>query len=356
MRTIEFVKNFGMLIPGYIASRKIPNGTFEEAVQKYIIRNVQKKMGVIKRYDIVYRIIRSYKDHFDSINKNLYFKLSNEDRRIMVRWFLKEYYNIDTATEEEKNRIDEAFDKVISLYQENNENFIKIPFRGKNIKYLKNCELRNGNTKEDRLMNYYDVAHAFFLTEYEKEGFNPGNGETILDCGAAYGDTLLLFRTLYPDSFIISFEAGDKTIKIAKENYLLNDIQNAVVEKAFLYSDSAEHIKNTDTWKIEDGLTGDKAEKIVTTSIDDYVEEHKVDNIGLIKFDIEGAEQEALKGAIRTIKTQKPLLYIPIYHLPSDIYKIPEFLASLNLPMKLTIKWTEKLVWGVDCVLFVRFV
>ncbi len=92
--------------------------------------------------------------------------------------------------------------------------------------------------------------------------------------------------------------------------------------------------------------------EIKTISIDDYVIENGIENIGLIKFDIESGELETLKGAIKTIKNQKPILAMPIYHLESEI---PNFLENLGISMKYSLKWTEKLIWGFDCVLFVKF-
>lgn len=79
-------------------------------------------------------------------------------------------------------------------------------------------------------------------------------------------------------------------------------------------------------------------------------------DIGLIKFDIEGEEQEALNGAIKTITKEKPILMIPIYHRDDYLYKIPKFLHDLNMPFEFALKWTEKLILGVDCVLFVKFI
>ena len=140
------------------------------------------------------------------------------------------------------------------------------------------------------------------------------------------------------------------------ENVLLNNIRNVDLIQGYLYKDSNEHVLNSETWKINDTLSGVNTKKITTIALDDIVDQNGIKDVGLIKFDIEGAEQEALLGSVRTIKRYKPLLYIPIYHLRSDIYMIPEFLRKLNMPMEFKLKWTEKKVWGVDCVLFVRFV
>ena len=43
-------------------------------------------------------------------------------------------------------------------------------------------------------------------------------------------------------------------------------------------------------------------------------------------MDIEGAELEALKGALSTIKKNNPKFIISIYHKRNDVFEIPLFL------------------------------
>lgn len=43
--------------------------------------------------------------------------------------------------------------------------------------------------------------------------------------------------------------------------------------------------------------------------------------VGLIKMDIEGAEYSAIKGALETIKRDKPVLLISLYHTAKDFSK-----------------------------------
>lgn len=48
-------------------------------------------------------------------------------------------------------------------------------------------------------------------------------------------------------------------------------------------------------------------------------------------MDIEGAELEALKGAVKTLKRFKPKLAIALYHKMEDSWVNSDFLQSLSL-------------------------
>lgn len=51
-------------------------------------------------------------------------------------------------------------------------------------------------------------------------------------------------------------------------------------------------------------------------------------------MDIEGAEQNALKGAEQTLRTFKPKLAISIYHNMSDFANVVQLIHNLNLGYK----------------------
>lgn len=70
----------------------------------------------------------------------------------------------------------------------------------------------------------------------------------------------------------------------------------------------------------------------------------KIDNliegkeISFLKMDIEGAELNALKGAVNSIRKHRPKLAISIYHKPEDIFEIPVFLEGLDINYKYYIR------------------
>lgn len=59
------------------------------------------------------------------------------------------------------------------------------------------------------------------------------------------------------------------------------------------------------------------------TTIDKLAEELKLDKLDFVKFDIEGAERNALKGGRNTIAKFHPRMAICVYHLPDDPEAIP---------------------------------
>lgn len=81
------------------------------------------------------------------------------------------------------------------------------------------------------------------------------------------------------------------------------------------------------TFSEESGVT----DKVSTITIDNLVVEHKLHKLDFIKMDIEGAEMNALKGAIHSITTFRPTLAIAIYHQISDFVNVMRFINDLNL-------------------------
>ena len=57
-----------------------------------------------------------------------------------------------------------------------------------------------------------------------------------------------------------------------------------------------------------------------------------------IKMDIEGAENEALRGAKEIIANQQPVLAICIYHQPADLWEIPLLIRQINPNYKMFLR------------------
>jgi len=157
----------------------------------------------------------------------------------------------------------------------------------------------------------------------------------ILDVGGFIGDSILVLKPL-TDKRLISFEAVTKNFEIMKRTVEMNQLKNVVLEKMALGSrqcqidielagSSSSFAPNT---AVE--VTGE--EKVQMDTLDSYMENSDMDlNVGLIKVDIEGAEQDFLAGARKTIERFRPVLLMSIYHNADDFFNIKPMIESWNL-------------------------
>lgn len=74
---------------------------------------------------------------------------------------------------------------------------------------------------------------------------------------------------------------------------------------------------------------------IETVALDEFLHGERVT---FIKMDIEGVELDALKGAVRIIKEQKPKLAISVYHKADDIIEIPKLIMEMRPDYKLYLR------------------
>lgn len=146
----------------------------------------------------------------------------------------------------------------------------------------------------------------------------------IIDGGACSGDSALMFA---------EYDFVDKIYAFEPLSDIYNDMAKTLkvnkCEKA-----EAVHIG----LDAKDGFCNILDEKCKTTTIDTFAKDKK---ISCIKLDVEGMEFNVIKGAIKTIERDKPLLLICIYHKPKDFFEIKPLIESLNLGYKFKVVDTE---------------
>lgn len=164
-------------------------------------------------------------------------------------------------------------------------------------------------------------------------------GKNIIDAGGYIGDSILILSPL-TDKKVYSFEAVSQSYELMQKTIELNNIKNAVpVKKALGEKDETMEIiiaGSSSTVENRYGMDDKKREKVECITLDEFVDEHKLD-VGMIKVDIEGAEQSFLKGAKKTIREQKPTLLISIYHNLDDLMAIKPIIEEWNLGYKFRI-------------------
>ncbi len=164
-------------------------------------------------------------------------------------------------------------------------------------------------------------------------------GKNVIDGGGNVGLYAIYFSKLVSENgFVHSFEIQEAMCEMIEENKKMNHATNIKVYHNALSDVSGKFVGFTrinynDNYistvgiRTEAGLRGEPhCGNVETIALDDL----NIENIGLIKLDLEGHEPEALKGMDRTIREQKPHLIIELtegylkHEVPHVIKKIED--------------------------------
>ncbi len=135
-------------------------------------------------------------------------------------------------------------------------------------------------------------------------------GDIAFDCGANVGGlSTIMSRLVGQRGFVCAFEASPRVIGHLQYNLVLQGCSNTTVyHRAIVDSSGATiHLKFNPKHHHSDHIVADNTgdTMVSTLALDDFVNETGlVPN--LVKMDIEGAEEKALRGFMSTIRTHKP--------------------------------------------------
>lgn len=264
------------------------------------------------------------------------------------------------------NNIDDdvflGLDEIEYLNRENSKHCNKI------IKVNNQCYIYDNKYILDR--NFFEISNF-----YEQIGLNNIEkldyikNKSIIDAGAYIGDTAIILSD-YTTNNVYAFEPLLVNYKIMKNIIELNNKKNIIPIYSALgeynkdiYIDGSNNIDDNvymlsmlnnkkisidkykgsnmesevyDIYQYQDNMN-----KLKMVTLDKFVDENNIE-VGLIKTDLEGFEKSFLKGAINTIKKQKPILVISIYHSYDDLLDIKPMIEELNLGYKFKILSTKE--------------
>lgn len=152
----------------------------------------------------------------------------------------------------------------------------------------------------------------------------------IIDAGGFIGDSVLVLAP-YTNKKVYTFEPVKENFELLKKTMELNDITNVVCENMALGEQCGTAIFSTQSFgSCRTDSVGEGTEKAPVITLDEYVREHHL-QVGLIKTDLEGMEQDFLMGAKETITTQKPALLLSMYHNDRDFFGLKPLLESWDV-------------------------
>lgn len=159
----------------------------------------------------------------------------------------------------------------------------------------------------------------------------PSQYQSYLDLGAYNGDTIRELLSYQPSLQSIYALEPDrrsyrKLLESAEKDHFADRL---TAEQAGAWSNdgtlfvSDEGSRNSHLSEIAIS----KSKPVPVRSADSFLSGAKVD---YIKYDVEGAEREALLGSAKTITSDRPDLAVSLYHRAEDIWRLPLLLQELE--------------------------
>lgn len=192
----------------------------------------------------------------------------------------------------------------------------------------------------------YSLADNIY---FDHTVYKPLNGERYLDCGAYDGDTLEAFFKCYGlrATTAMAVEASPENFAVLTNEW--SDCDSVLLVHAALVAEKL--------WATVDFAGSGVSAKLGDGSVTDVlVPATTIDKLGerfdptLIKLDLEGSELAALKGGAESIPYWRPVIACCLYHRPSDLWTIPQYLATICAGYKFYCRCYENV--GFETVMY----
>lgn len=169
------------------------------------------------------------------------------------------------------------------------------------------------------------LMECFADQEYCFRKFPLKSGQIAFDVGAFIGtNSMLMAEMVGNGGKVYSFEPV--TFSILAKNIQANKISNVettrlaisdfvghgIMRISDFYADSSILKRQSKSKECEKSITTD------VTTLDSFCETNDIDRVDFIKMDIEGAEEQAIRGARRVIENCHPAWSISSYHHDSS--------------------------------------
>lgn len=235
----------------------------------------------------------------------------------------------------EKSEVLQRIEKVLEICEDDKSKKI--------YKYLTDAWWKN-DLQDDYFQKVYSQNQYF-----DREIVDFSDKELFVDVGAYTGDTAEKFLISTNHSFekMYLFELDQEIF-----SKLQNNVKKYSSDKIICYPyglGKENGIVEYYSGDSNSSITDDRGEKNIIGEIrklDDILKEQKVT---FIKMDIEGAETDALIGAQKIIKSQKPKLAICIYHSPEDMLNIPCLIKKMVPDYKVYIRHYTDMMLETVC-------
>ncbi len=181
-----------------------------------------------------------------------------------------------------------------------------------------------------------EVASVYFhhgmraLPDFVK---NYVRNKIFIDGGACDGDSTLVFLKYCPRK-VLAFEISPGIAEKFRQNMRKNNIPESLV--CLILKGLGEKKNKKLFFDSADGETTLSEEGNAETEIIPLDSCKEIDSpVGWIKIDLEGYGLPAVKGMVETIKRDRPVLTLAVYHCADELFGIKKLLESWDLNYKI---------------------
>lgn len=187
-----------------------------------------------------------------------------------------------------------------------------------------------------RFSRYYPTDYEPYLFQFLKK--NCHEGYTFLDCGAHIGlFSVVGSRIVGERGKVVSFEPMPSIRAVLENTISINNCSNVTVRPEAVSSkigearffDTGNVASNANSLVQQDRHAGNIT--VPVTTIDQVRAEMNL-RINCIKIDVEGAEYDLLRGASKTLRSDRPVLFLSLHPtaLNNANVSLSEIWAFLN--------------------------
>ena len=147
------------------------------------------------------------------------------------------------------------------------------------------------------------------VKKYFLQNYHPKSGDTVIDVGAGIGDDVIFFsRQVGPQGTVIAIEANPDTYKCMLKTISSNNLKNVICLNLACASSNTTVEISRDQGYLSNRIYSDKKftdpHRVQAKTLNQIVEDHKISEVHFLKLNIEGAEFDALNGALSLIKSK----------------------------------------------------
>jgi len=186
-------------------------------------------------------------------------------------------------------------------------------------------------------------------TYFPVDVFRASPDEVFVDCGAFTGDTIEAFIGARGGRFesIVAIEpdaVNCRELRARIDDWGRSGIGPIRVEP--VAAGSRRGRLRFETTGTAGSSVGSGVDTVEVVPLDEIL---AGDEATYIKFDVEGAEHDALLGASATIRAWMPVLAVCLYHKPADLWDLPLLIRSLGPEYRMYLRRYSDERWESVC-------